>query len=190
MQKGWTKTMTRRVGRVRIARALIATCVLTATVTVAAAVALAGDGALPPQLQGVRAAVARYHSFEQALKDGYTLRAGEPCVRSPLGTMGYHVANAALMADDAIDPLRPELLLDIANENGSLKLVGVEYWKRDADGSLATADDRPSLFGQSFDGPMPGHNPTMPVHYDLHAWVAEENPSGVFAMFNPAIACR
>src|SRR6266550_3541506 len=108
--------MTRRVGRVRIARALIATCVLTATVTVAAAVALAGDGALPPQLQGVRAAVARYHSFEQALKDGYTLRAGEPCVHSPLGTMGYHVANAAFMADDTIDPSRPELLLYIASK--------------------------------------------------------------------------
>jgi hypothetical protein len=103
--------------------------------------------------------------------------------------MGYHVANAALMADDAIDPVRPELLLYTADENGGMKLVGVEYWKRDSDGSLATADDRPSLFGQPFDGPMPGHNPTMPVHYDLHAWVAEDNPSGVFAMFNPNLSC-
>jgi hypothetical protein len=184
-----SKTLTKRLGRPGAARALIALFVLLASAAVAGAVALAGDGALPPELQDVRAAVAKYHSFEQAQSDGYTLRAGEPCVRSPLGTMGYHVANAALMADDAIDPVRPELLLYAADESGNVKLVGVEYWKRDSDGSLATADDRPSLFGQPFDGPMPGHNPTMPVHYDLHAWVAEENPSGVFAMFNPNLSC-
>ena len=133
--------------------------------------------------------MARYHSFEQAEKDGYAIRAGEPCVASPLGTMGVHATNAALMADDAVDPLRPEILVYLPNAQGKLKLVAVEYWKRDADGSLATDDDRPSLFGRTFDGPMPGHNPTMPVHYDLHVWVAEENPSGVFAMFNPALAC-
>lgn len=152
-------------------------------------VALAGDGRLSPELQEVRAAVARYHSFGQAEQDGYAIRAGEPCVASPLGTMGVHALNAALMADDAIDPARPEILLYVPNENGSLKLVGVEYWKADADQNLATADDRPSLFGQSFQGPMPGHNPTMPIHYDLHAWVAEENPSGAFAMFNPVVSC-
>lgn len=47
----------------------------------------------------------------------------------------------------------------------------------------------PSVLGQTFDGPMPGHNPEMPWHYDLHAWVIEENPKGVFAMFNPALSC-
>ena len=52
-----------------------------------------------------------------------------------------------------------------------------------------TNDDRPSLFGRAFEGPMPGHGPVMPVHYDMHAWVAEENPSGLFALFNPALSC-
>jgi hypothetical protein len=66
----------------------------------------------------------------------------------------------------------------------------VEYWKADADQSLGTNDDRPSLFGRVLEGPMSGHgNWGMPVHYDLHAWVAEENPSGVFAPFNSALAC-
>jgi hypothetical protein len=155
-----------------------------------AGIALAGDGALSPELQDVRTSVARYHSFEQAQQDGYAIRAGEPCVASPLGTMGVHALNAALMADDATDPARPEILLYLPNEDGSLKLIGVEYWKADADQNLATAGDRPSLFGQAFDGPMPGHgNWGMPIHYDLHAWVAEENPSGAFAMFNPTISC-
>jgi len=63
------------------------------------------------------------------------------------------------MADDAIDPDRPKIVLYLSNENGKLKLVGVEYWKADADQSLATSGDRPSLFGHRFEGPMPGHNP-------------------------------
>ena len=153
-------------------------------------VALAGDGPLPPDLQAVRAATARYHSFEQARADGYSIRPGEACVASPLGTMGVHALNLDLMNDDALDPARPEILLYLPNEAGDLKLVAVEYWKRDADQSLATAGDRPSLFGRPFDGPMPGHGDWgMPMHYDLHAWVAEENPSGALAQFNPAISC-
>jgi hypothetical protein len=160
--------------------------------SLAVAVAFAGDGPLATELQEVRAAVARYHSFEQAEKDGYWIRPGEPCVASPGGTMGIHAINLALMFDDndTLDPARPEILLYVPGEDGSLKLVGVEYWKRDADQSLATNDDKPSLFGRAFEGPMPGHgNWGMPVHYDLHVWVAEENPSGVFAMFNPAASC-
>jgi len=103
--------------------------------------------------------------------------------------MGHHYANFALMADGGIDPLRPEVLLYLPDTNGTLKLVAVEYSKRDADGSLLTDGDRPFLFGQPFDGPMPGHNPAMPVHYDLHVWVAEQNPNGVYAQWNPALGC-
>jgi hypothetical protein len=150
--------------------------------------ALAGDGSLSKEQQAVRVAVAKYHSFEQAERDGYTVE-GEPCIASPAGTMGIHAINPALLMNDAIDPLRPEILLYVPKDNGKLELIGVEYWKADADQSLATDGDRPSLFGRGFDGPMPGHNPQMPVHYDLHVWVAEENPSGVFALFNPAISC-
>ena len=156
-------------------------------VAVVAAAAMAGDGPLPPELREVRAAVARFHSLEQAERAGYVR--GSPCEASVAGAMGHHYPNPALMADREIDPLRPEVLLYLPDGNGNLKLVGVEYWMRDADGSLLTDDDRPSLFGQPFDGPMRGHNPFMPVHYDLHVWVAEENPNGVFAQWNPTISC-
>ncbi len=161
-------------------------------IVVAAAVlvapALSGDGPLSAELQEVRAAVARYHSFEQAEKDGYTV-AGEPCVVLPGGAMGIHAVNPALLTDGVIDPLKPDILLYIPKGDGKLKLVGVEYFKADADQNLGTAGDRPSLFGRGFDGPMPGHNPMMPIHYDLHVWVAEANPSGVFALGNPALSC-
>jgi hypothetical protein len=93
------------------------------------------------------------------------------------------------MDDPAIDPLQPEILMYLPDRSGELKLVAFEYWKADADGSLLTSDDRPSLFGVPFDGPMPGHGPTMPVHYDLHVWVWEDNPAGLFAMWNPSLAC-
>jgi hypothetical protein len=183
--------------RLRLIAVLGFGAVLTA-LGAAIAPALAGDGPLSPELQEVRKAVARYHSAEQALKDGYVFEEGEPCVASPPappdpdhggGTMGIHAPNPPLLMNNAIDPLRPELLLYVPNGNGNLKLVGVEYWKVDNDQNLATDDDRPSLFGEDFDGPMEGHNPTMPRHYDLHVWVAEANPSDVFAMFNPAISC-
>ena len=158
---------------------------LVAPVTAAIWLPTAGAGDDP--LQAVKAATARYNSLEQAVKDGYV---GEPvCVASPAGGMGYHYANEALMADDAIDPARPEVLVYAPKSNGNLELVAVEYWKRDADGSLLTSGDRPSLFGQPFNGPMPGHNPTMPVHYDLHVWIYEDNPSGTFAQFNPEVSC-
>lgn len=178
------------------------TALAAALATVAVAAATAGDGPLPPELQKVRAAVAQYHSFEQAARDGYTVE-GEPCVASPVGTMGIHAINPSLLADSAIDPLRPELLLYVPKRNGKLKLVGVEYWAvalaKTASGPMPWFNEEPpplgffnpapSLFGRTFDGPMPGHNPEMPWHYDLHAWVAEANPSGVFAPFNPALSC-
>jgi hypothetical protein len=144
--------------------------------------------ALQRELQAVKAATARYHSFKQAVEAGYSV-AGEPCVASPLGTMGIHAVNAALMADPGINALRPEILLYVPKANGKLRLVGLEYWKADADGDLATDDDRPAVLGHPFDGPMPGHNPTMPVHYDLHVWIWKTNPSGLFAPFNPDLSC-
>jgi hypothetical protein len=151
-----------------------------------AGLALAGDGPLPGQLQDVRAAVARYHTVAQAAADGYF--AASPCESSPAGTMGIHFINPALFGP-GIDPFRPEILVYVPRPDGSMKLVAVEYFSVDADQDLATAGDRPSVLGHPFDGPMPGHTPTMPIHYDLHVWVAENNPAGVFAQWNPAISC-
>ena len=148
-------------------------------------VVAAGDGPLPPNLRAVRAAVARYHSVNQALAAGY-VPAGD-CTQSPFGAMGIHYTNPALLGP-GLDPANPEVLLYLPTAEG-LKLVGVEYFQADADQNLATDGDRPSLFGQPFNGPMPGHEPGMPVHYDLHVWVAENNPAGVFAQWNPSIAC-
>jgi hypothetical protein len=60
--------------------------------------------------------------------------------------------------------------------------VAVEYFV-----VAAQVDETPTLFGQESDGPMPGHGPNEPEHYDLHAWVWHANPDGVFAEFNPNV---
>jgi hypothetical protein len=36
---------------------------------------------------------------------------------------------------------------------------------------------------------MPGHQPGMPIHYDLHVWLWMDNPSGMFAPWNPRVRC-
>lgn len=65
----------------------------------------------------------------------------------------------------------------------------MEYLVFDADGDLSTAEDRPTLFGRAFDGPMLGHGPGMPVHYDQHVWLWKHNPNGMFAQWNPTLSC-
>jgi hypothetical protein len=155
-------------------------------VLISAGFAAAGDGPLASNLQAVRSAVAKYHSVGQAIAAGYI--PFSRCEQSPAGAMGIHFANPALFGP-GLDPANPEVLLYMPNADGDLKLVGVEYFQVDADQNLATNNDRPSILGHVFDGPMLGHNPTMPIHYDLHVWVAESNPAGVFAQWNPAISC-
>jgi hypothetical protein len=154
--------------------------------TLGGAVVLARSGSLPKDLQDVRAAVARYHDVSVATAAGYI--PASPCEQTAAGAMGVHYMKPALLGP-GLDPLNPEVLLYMPQKNGSLQLVGVEYFQADADQNLSTSQDRPSLFGRGFDGPMLGHNPQMPIHYDLHVWVVEQNPSGVFAQYNPSIHC-
>jgi hypothetical protein len=130
-------------------------------------------------LSDVRSATARFHSTNQAIKNGY--QPSDHCVSAPgLGVMGYHWANPALV-DDVYDPLQPEVLLYAKDANGNIKLVGVEYIV------LNVGQPRPMLGTQPFDiggTPMP-----MP-HWSLHVWLYEHNPSGMFAPFNPNLSCN
>ncbi len=139
-------------------------------------------------LTAVKRATAAYHDPARAVAVGFVPT--EACVADPvLGGMGMHYVNPARLADPAIDPTAPEILVYEPGERGRPKLVALEWFSADADQDLATDDDRPSLFGVAFDGPMPGHEPGMPVHYDLHAWVWKNNPSGRFAPWNPDVSC-
>ena len=170
-------------------RTRLTTAALMTTAAVAITTLLGPGVALsaPSGLDGVKAATARYHSVGQALRNGYSGE-NEPCVALPSGpAMGIHYVNQDLVADPALDPRQPEVLLYAPDKHGKLVLVAVEYLVSAAD--VPAGADRPSLLGQPFDGPMPGHAPGMPDHYDLHAWVWSDNPNGVHATFNPALSC-
>lgn len=132
--------------------------------------------------QDVKAATARFHSLEQAERAGY--HRASPCTSSPAGAMGFHFENPDLMADPDVDPLRPEILLYAPGPSGNPELVGIEYWTTEG-----TLQGRPSVLGEPLNGPMPGHHPGMPTHYDLHVWLWQANPLGTFAQFNPTVHC-
>jgi hypothetical protein len=102
--------------------------------------------------------------------------------------MGIHFVNPAVMQSGQLDPAKPPILVYVPVGAG-LQLVAAEYFKPDADQNAATDDDRPTLFGRAFDGPMLGHAPGMPLHYDLHVWLWKRNPSGVFAPWNRDVSC-
>lgn len=146
-----------------------------------------GDDNLDKQLSRLKTVTGAYHNEALALAGGFE---AEPvCVSSPDGGMGYHHPHPGRVEDDAISKDQPEMLLYAPGKGEERKLVGVEYWKADEDQDLSTDDDRPSLFGREFDGPMEGHAPGMPIHYDLHVWVWKSNPDGTFAQFNPEVHC-
>ena len=138
------------------------------------------------QLADAKAVNDRFQSVAAAEAAGY-VRAS-PCEATPAGGMGFHYSNPQLVADPALDPTRPEVLVYAPSPTGPV-LVAAEWLKFDADQNLSTDDDRPALFGRAFDGPMLGHGPGMPIHYDLHVWLWKRNPTGIFAQWNPDVRC-
>lgn len=133
------------------------------------------------ELAQVRRATAKYKDVNVAIADGYLPT--DHCVDQPGSGMGYHYIHPELASDLVTDPLRPELMIYAPHRNG-LKLVAVEWFQPDL------GQPHPSIFGVPFDGPMDGHEPGMPVHYDLHAWIWFNNPDGVFTAWNPNISCN
>lgn len=127
-----------------------------------------------------------YEDVRVALADGFV--PVSECTESPAGGMGVHFLNPA-RAMAPLDATKPALLLYLPTSDGGYRLLGAEWFQADADQDLSTDDDRPSLWGQPFDGPMLGHEPGMPIHYDLHVWLYQANPAGVFAPWNPAVKC-
>jgi len=141
------------------------------------------------QLTLAKEATVAFQTPAGALAAGY-VPAG-PCLQSPFGLMGMHYANRALEASGVLDVTKPAALNYLPTKDG-LRLVALEYIRADADQNLATDSDRPSLFGVPFDGPMPGHGRPPdpgPIHYDLHVWVWQFNPNGIFQQWNPLFSC-
>lgn len=151
------------------------------------------DATLQDELAQVRRATARFHRVEEALAAGYELgwvngsgvRIISGCVSNPTaGAMGYHYFNPELMADNAVDPLEPEVLVYESAPDGGLKLVAVEWVVRGPNTNPPGVATAPSVLG------MPMHILVPAVGFWLkHAWIWKHNPAGMFADWNPEVTC-
>jgi hypothetical protein len=152
------------------------------------------------QLTEARAATAQYHNESKALADGFI--STFECVEVPgLGAMGVHYINPLRMMDTSVAVNQPEALLYFRQNDGTMRLVGLEYvapvlsngipWFGGEGNPPPVVDNAaPTLFGRTFDGPMAGHNPGQPWHYDLHVWAWRDNPNGLFFPFNSKLRCQ
>ncbi len=163
------------------------------------------------QLRLARDSTAKYRDPAVALRDGFVKTddcedAAHQGEDPALGAMGEHWVRFDRMADERLDPREPEILLYVDTPSGR-RLVGVEwsfqrverglpvvgglpyYGTQPPDPSRTTPP--PQMFGgRAFDGPMQGHHVHQPWHYDLHVWLWEENPAGIFAHYNQRVSCR
>lgn len=179
--------MTRHRRRLAEATAVAASLLL-ATAVGPAAEAQSNERA---GVNALRKLTARYHDVAQALADGFV----DPrhpgsiaCVEEEgLGGMGYHFLNPGRF-DGKLHWKQPEALLYRTGADGRLELTGVEYLVVDADQDLSTVEKH-QVFGHRLFGPMKGHAPGMPVHYDRHAWIWLDNPTGTWSDFNPRVHC-
>jgi hypothetical protein len=132
-------------------------------------------------LATLRQATASFQQFEKA-NDAKWSVAITPCMTDPggAGGMGFHYGNVGLI-DGSVSVDKPELLLYEPEQNGRLRLVAVEYIIPYTFHSRSAAP--PVLFGQQFK-----QNDVFQL-WGLHAWVWKENPSGMFANWNPNVTC-
>lgn len=137
---------------------------------------------LDVDLKAARQATARYHSFAKAQQDGYTFLFMDMCMvdesADAAGGMGYHYVNTGLLGGTP-EIAKPQAVLYEPAPNGSLQLVALEYV---VPAEQWTNGEPPTLFGQTFT--LNGFG-----LWALHVWLYKENPSGMFAAWNPTVRC-
>lgn len=97
----------------------------------------------------------------KALKDGYQSTIEYATNPNGEGAMGVHFMNPQIQG---IEPTRPNVLMYDLTDAGQYELLGAEWFV-----PASAVDQAPQLFGQTFAGPMEGHGPNQPRHYELHA---------------------
>jgi hypothetical protein len=138
------------------------------------------DADVNKDLATLRQVTASFHQFDKATAAGWSAKI-TACMTDPtLGGMGFHYGNTNLIDGTArVD--QPELLLYEPEKNGDLRLVAVEYIIPYTFHSRESAP--PVLFGKEFK-----QNDVFQL-WGLHAWVWQDNPSGMFANWNPTVNC-
>jgi hypothetical protein len=140
---------------------------------------------LSDQLAQVRAATAQFHSTDAAKAAGYvSVPDLDSCFNNPgVGGMGFHLIKTSSL-DLTVNVLEPEAMVYAPGPNGQLQLDAVEYIVPAAPWDAAGNTKPPSVLGQTF------HLDAELGVYILHAWIWQENPSGMFEDWNPKVSCR
>lgn len=167
-----------------VALSLAAAITLLAMLVAPAAAVPSTSGPSQASLADLRAATAPFHSVAAAEAAGYA--PFYHCTADPgVGGMGQHFVNGALLG--TLDPLRPQALVYRPGPNG-YELVAAEFVVFQA-GWDATHGSPPELFGQSFGLITAPNEFGLPAFYQLHVWIWEPNPSGMFNPWNPRVTC-
>ena len=146
-------------------------------------------------LSTATAATAAFHNLGAAQAAGYTIHvaelSGATCIANgAVGAMGDHFVNGSLLVDKGvIEAAAPEALVYERRNNGSYKLVALEYIVFQADWEAAGHDSPPALFGRTFDFTPSPNRYGLPPFYALHAWIWKPNPSGLLFAWNPRVSC-
>lgn len=128
-------------------------------------------------LAALRAATEKFHKIEVAAQAGWNEQVPPGCFTSAEGSMGFHFRNLANVG--TLDPTAPQFVMYEPQKDGSMRLVGVEFIALGA-----PTDTPPVLFGQPFQW-----NSTFGI-WALHVWAWRDNPSGLYANWNPKVSCQ
>ena len=194
-------------------RLTIGAAVLAAVVSISAP-ATSGR-ADEPTLAEVRAATERFQDIKVALAEGYIRDPMNVCDTADmmgrpasLGAMGVHYFRPDLLGITAppnprvdgngthTDFRKPGILIYEPQADGSMKLVAVENLVFQKSWHAAGNAKPPSFHGVEYDNMR--DDPATKIdeahmfepHYDRHVWLYRDNPSGVFAQFNPRVSCK
>jgi hypothetical protein len=136
----------------------------------------------------VREATERFRDVEVAKREGYGLLFG--CVSGEdYGAMGLHFVNMALVADPALDPTRPEIVIYEPRPNGGVRLIGADFLVFKADWDAQHPNETPQIMGQLlhlFESP---NRFGLPAFYTLHVWAWKDNPTGTFVNWHANVSC-
>lgn len=128
----------------------------------------------------VKRAMQPFVDFNAAQTAGYNAQLTGCFENPPVGGMGFHYGNPALI-DGVVQALKPEILLYEPLQNGTLQFVGVEYV---VPYTAWTKPNPPALVG------VPFHRNDAFGLWVIHAWVGKNNPRGTLFDWNPTVSCK
>lgn len=167
-----------------------------------------------PTLAELRTATARFRDIKVALAEGYIPDPMNMCETAAvmgrpaaLGAMGIHYFRPDLLGVTAppspkvdgngthTDFRTPAVLIYEPTASGGLELVAIENLVFQASWRAAGHTAPPTFYGEPWDAMQDDPATALDEahmfapHFDRHVWLYRENPSGLFAQFNPTVSC-